>query len=210
MSGIEPAARSWPLRGWLALSLALLASCGPSEGAHAFSLARKADDPWRGPRLSEFRLSERSGGEIALADLAGRPFVLDFIFTTCAGPCPLMSAGMRLLQDELAGTRVALVSVSVDPQVDTLETLRAYAENLGADPERWLFLRGELAQIESLAASVDLPVQRDASAGIGFQVAHSTRLLVVDGEGYVRGYYEGTSPEGRAQAARRARWLADR
>ncbi len=200
-----------PLLPWLlALAAVLNAGCGASEAGGTTSLARDADDPWVGPRLAGFMLTERSGREIALEDLAGHPFVLDFVFTTCAGPCPLMSAGMRALQDHLASTSVRLVSVTVDPRIDTLEVLRGYADRLSADPERWLFLRGAEPEIETLAASVSLALRRDPSAGIGFQVAHSTRLIVVDGAGQVRGYYEGTSPEGRAQAAARARWLEGR
>lgn len=194
----------------LGLVALVAAGCSRESAAGGGSLARAADDAWSGPALSDFRMLERSGAQVALADLAGRPFVLDFVFTTCAGPCPLMSASMRELQGELADVDVRLVSVTVDPETDTLEVLRDYAERFEADPQRWLFLRGDEAALEALAASVALALKRDPTADVGFQVAHSTRLIVVDGAGIVRGYYEGTTPEGRAQAAARARWLARR
>ena len=193
----------------LGLGLILGTGCSRESAAgHSGSLARPADDDWVGPRLAEFAMIERSGREVDQAQLAGRVAVLDFVFTTCAGPCPVMSASMSALQDDLADTDVQLVTVTVDPQTDTLEVLGEYADRFGADPERWLFLRGDDAQLEALASSVALAFQVDPTADVGFQVAHSTRFVVVDGQGYVRGYYDGTTPEGRAQAAARARWLA--
>ena len=153
---------------------------------------------------------ERSGREVTLEGLAGRTLVVDFIFTTCAGPCPIMSAGMAELQSALEGTDVLLVSVTVDPETDTLEVLSEYAERYQADPQRWLFLRGDPEAVGELAASVSLALQRDPGADVGFQVSHSTRLVVVDGEGRVRGYYDGTTAAGREQAAARARWLESR
>jgi protein SCO1/2/putative membrane protein len=200
-------------RAWVGaiLALALAGGCsGESAAGGGGSLARPADDDWAGPELAAFRMVERSGREVTRADLEGRTLVLDFVFSTCAGPCPVMSSGMQGLQQELAGTDVLLVSVTVDPQTDTLEVLREYAERYEADPERWLFLRGDGAQLEALAGSVALALQRDPTADVGFQVSHSTRLVVVDGEGRVRGYYDGTTDAGRAQAAARARWLEAR
>ena len=146
---------------------------------------------------------------MTLADLRGHPFVMDFIFTTCAGPCPVMSAGLSELQDELADTGVRLVSVTVDPETDDVATLAAYAKRFDADPRRWLFLTGDEATIHGIMAALMLAVQRapDGQAELGFQVAHSTRLVVVDADGVARGYYSGEDPDGRAAAAARARFL---
>lgn len=197
---------------WLAaLTLAggLCSVACEQSSAHATpTLERAADDEWVGAQLADFRMPASDGREVALADLAGAPFVLDFIFTTCSGPCPLMSATMSALQDDLAGSPVRLVSVSVDPETDTLAVLGAYAEAHGADLARWSFLRGEEAEVLELATSVSLSAQRNPGADLGMQVAHSSRLLVIDGRGRVRGYYPGTTPQGRAQAAARALWLA--
>jgi protein SCO1/2 len=197
--------------GALALAAALAgAACGRSNAGQESPLAVAADDDYAGPRLADFRMTASDGREVSLDSLAGAPFVLDFVFTTCSGPCPRMTAGMAELQSALADTPVRLVSVSVDPETDTLERLAAYGAERGADFERWHFLRGDEAQVVALAASVSLGVQRDRAADLGMQVAHSTRFLVVDGQGRVRGYYEGTSPEGRAATIARARWLARR
>jgi cytochrome oxidase Cu insertion factor (SCO1/SenC/PrrC family) len=207
---IPPRLRA-PAGALLALALVLGGGCGSESAAGGSgSLARPADDDWAGPELAAFTMVERSGRQVSLADLAGRTLVLDFIFTTCAGPCPVMSAGMQDLQAALEGTEVLLVSVTVDPETDTLEVLREYAGRYEADPERWLFLRGDSEAVGELAASVSLALQRDSGADVGFQVSHSTRLVVVDGAGRVRGYYDGTTRAGREQAAARARWLESR
>lgn len=195
---------------WALLAALALGACGESSARSGASLERAADDEWAGPQLADFRMTASDRREVTLASLAGAPFVLDFVFTTCSGPCPRMSDSMAELQADLADTPVRLVSVSVDPQTDTLERLAAYGSERRADFERWHFLRGDEDQVLALAASVSLAVQRDGAADLGMQVAHSTRFVVVDGEGRVRGYYEGTTPQGRAAAAARARWLAGR
>ena len=204
--------RSLALRaGALALAAALLgAACGETSARQDGAPDYAVDSDWVGPRLADFRMTASDGREVTLASLAGAPFVLDFVFTTCSGPCPRMSASLAELQGELRDTPVQLVSVSVDPETDTLEVLAAYAEAHGADPERWTFLRGDEAAVVELATSVLLPAARNPDADPGMQVAHSSRFVVVDGQGRVRGYYEGTTPEGRAAAAERARWLARR
>jgi protein SCO1/2 len=195
---------------WALLAALLLGACGESEARRGEHLDRAADDAWVGARLADFRMTASDGREVALATLAGAPFVLDFVFTTCTGPCPRMSESMAALQRELADTPVRLVSVSVDPQTDTLDVLAAYAKTHGADPERWHFLRGDERGVLELATSVLLAVQRNPDADAGMRVTHNSRFVVVDGEGRVRGYYEGTTDEGRAAAAARARWLVGR
>jgi len=200
---------------WLVPVVAALTLFGCDEPGVARSgggttLAVEADSDFEGPRLADFELTECSGRTVTRADLAGRPFVLDFIFTTCAGPCPRMSASMEVLQDELAGSDVRLVSVTVDPATDTPAVLAEYAERYGADPERWWFLTGEAEVLYGLARSVHLAAAPDPKAARGFQVSHSTKLLVVDGGGVVRGYYDGDSEAGRLGAIARARHLAGR
>lgn len=197
----------------LAGALACTAGCGDGAAANGGeSLARASSDAWTGAALADFELTERSGRTVTLGDLAGKPFVMDFVFTTCAGPCGTLSTNLRWVQDELAGDDVRLVSVTVDPRIDDPETLARYADELGADPERWLFLTGDEAAIGELMASVHLAMVRapDGEAEPGFQVTHSTKFVVVDGEGVVRGYYDGQDPAGRRAAAKRARWLAGR
>jgi len=200
------------------LALTLAPGCGRESDAMAAdesdqrpaTLDVPADHAYAGPSLAQFELVECRGETVTLEDLRGRPAVLEFMFTTCAGPCPAMTANMSLLQAELAGTDVRLVSISVDPDTDTPEVLRAYSDAYGADPERWWFLTGSEEQMAALAASVYLSVVPDDTpdALVGYQVAHSTKFVVVDAEGVVRGYYDGRSAEGVPGTAARARYLA--
>lgn len=161
--------------------------------------------------VGAFSLTERSGRTVTDRDLEGRVWVVDFFFTTCTGPCPVMAPNMRRLQDELEGTPVRLVSISVDPQIDTPEVLRTYANAYTADPERWWFLTGDAeATYRLIRESFLLAVERASpdQEVLGMQMSHSTRFVVVDQRGDVRGYYDGTTDEGRKAAGARARWLA--
>jgi len=126
------------------------------------------------------------------ADMTGKVWVADFIFTNCAGPCPLLSQRMAKLSKVLPPS-VGLLTVTVDPDEDTSERLREYAKVYGAD-SRWLFLRGGVKQTyELLYAGFKLPMSTDAKAEPGKRVTHSTRLVLVDKNSAIRGYYDGLS-----------------
>lgn len=122
--------------------------------------------------LPDFRLLERSGRAFGLSDLRGKVWVANLFFTRCTDTCALESAELAKLQAELIGEPdVRLVSISVDPEWDTLPLLARYAEQQGADSERWLFLTGHKATIYRLAregfklsvedASTDRPRPRE-------------------------------------------------
>jgi len=98
-----------------------------------------------------FSLVDQNGQTVTNADLRGKIWIADFVFTRCKGPCPLMTARMLEMQKALVKTpEVKLVSVTVDPAHDTPEVLKAYAEANFADPNRWKFLTGDQAVIEKL------------------------------------------------------------
>lgn len=101
--------------------------------------------------VPEFTLRERSGTLVTKADLLGKVWVADFIFTRCADECPLVSQRMARLQAAFA-TQAAfrLVSITVDPEHDTPEVLSRYAANFGAEAQRWLFLTGDKTAIYRL------------------------------------------------------------
>jgi protein SCO1/2 len=159
---------------------------------------RQAELPVLGV-LPAFSLTERSGRMVTRNDLMGRPWVADFIFTRCTGICPLLSARMAGLQESLAGRPdVKLVSISVDPQWDTPEVLARYADRHGADPDQWLFLTGEWDAIRKLVGEgFKLGVSRAKAGEVpdGELVTHSERLVLVDGQGRIRGYYHGTEDD---------------
>jgi cytochrome oxidase Cu insertion factor (SCO1/SenC/PrrC family) len=146
-----------------------------------------------------FSLTERSEETVARSDLEGQVWVADFIFTQCAGPCPLLSSRMSDLQDALRDRPdVRLVSFSVDPENDTPEVLSQYAKRFRADPDRWLFLTGDKTEIYQLVkngfklAVADSSTPESPSPGI---ITHSTRIVLVDRKGRIRGYYHGTESD---------------
>ncbi|MFQ5412630.1 MAG: SCO family protein, partial [Phycisphaerae bacterium] len=142
-------------------------------------------------RVPEFNLIERSGQPLSLSDLQGKVWVADFIFTSCGGPCPIMTRRMGELRRTLkreALSGVLTVSISVDPLRDTPKQLTEYATIHKADDEDWLFLTGGEKEIRDL--SIDgfkLPVEPEAGTD---QITHSTRFVLVDRLGLIRGYYE--------------------
>ena len=147
--------------------------------------------------LPDFSLTERSGKKVTLNDLRGKVWVADFIFTGCAGPCPVMSKRMQTLQAELLRDRkdsVLCVSISVDPVNDTPDVLRDYAETRGADPKRWLFLTGEKKPVRSLVAD-GFKLAAPKTPEEEEELLHSTRFVLVDRKGRIRGYYKCLSDE---------------
>lgn len=156
--------------------------------------------------LPDFKLTERSGKTVQLADLAGKVWVADFFYTTCPGPCPMLSSRLTDLQTQLAGEEsVRLVSISTDPEKDTPEVLQIYADKFKAS-ERWLFLTGNKQAIYDLGnKGFKLSVAEDP-AGTE-PITHSTKLVLVDRAGGVRGFYEGVGEEGSGKLMRDIRKL---
>jgi len=139
--------------------------------------------------VPEFELVNQDGKNFGLRDLRGKIWIADFVYTTCPGPCPMISNRMAELQDPLKNTDVHLVSFSVDPTKDTPQVLRGYAEKLGAEPGRWDFLTGAQSTIYNLSRNGFKLAVSDGSDVKGFPV-HSTRMILVDRHGEIRGYYD--------------------
>lgn len=137
--------------------------------------------------LPDFSLTSDKNAPLAKSDLKGKVWIADFIFTSCAGPCPAMTRSMADVAERLAlYPEVQFVSVSVDPDTDTPDVLSAYGEKFGADPARWHFLTGEMDAIQTLA------VEGFKIGSVDDPVIHSTKFCLVDKAGQIRGYYTGT------------------
>ena len=145
-------------------------------------------------QVPEFALRDQAGRPVTRASLSGSVWVADFIFTRCAGQCPLMSARMQELQQAFAGMpRVRLVSFSVDPAHDDPQTLAAYARRYGATEDRWAFLTGAQDAVWRLSREgFRLGVGEEGSEAE--PITHSTRFALVDPSGMIRGYYEASEP----------------
>jgi protein SCO1/2 len=145
----------------------------PRDGGGEEGAVRAAETA---PRvIPPFQLESMSGEQVTLAELRGRPWVVEFFFTSCP-ICALMNRGFQRLQRELP-PEVRLVSITVDPEHDTREALQAYAARHDADPARWLFLRGELDAV------CDLMEQGFGYLRAANPAMHSLRFALVDAEG---------------------------
>ena len=139
--------------------------------------------------VPSFQLVNQNEQAFGSAQLAGKIWIADFIYTTCPGPCPMISSRMSELQKPLEKTDVHLVSFSVDPEKDTPEVLRGYAEKLQAEPAHWDFLTGPKSTIYKLSHDGFKLAVSDGSDAEGIPV-HSTRMVLVDRHGQIRGYYD--------------------
>lgn len=133
-----------------------------------------------------FVLVDQNDQPITDQTLRGRPWVAAFIFTNCAGPCPMMSSNMRKLQERMPNPNLRLVSFTVDPARDTPEVLKQYAATLGADESRWSFVTGSEEAMTELARGMLMPREPSPDSS---DVMHSTKFLLVGAEGAVRGIY---------------------
>ncbi|MFQ5462913.1 MAG: SCO family protein [Phycisphaerae bacterium] len=151
------------------------------------------------PRIKpvpEFALTEASGATVTRDTLLGSPWVADFIFTSCPGPCPKLSQRMLAIQRALirAGVSGRLVSFSVDPQRDRPSVLQKYAQRFKANSDRWWFLTGE--DEESMWNLVSEGFLQAVFAGDeDHHVEHSTYLIVVGKSGYIRSVHQGLDPD---------------
>lgn len=137
-------------------------------------------------------------------DLLGRAWIADFVYTRCAGPCPMLTASMAGLQKRVPAS-VGLLSFTVDPDHDSPEVLTAYARRFSADPRRWSFVTGDRPALARLfREGFQLPVVADPSAPPGLTVTHSTRFVLIDSAARVRGYYDGEDPAALDRLARDA------
>lgn len=144
-------------------------------------------------RLGDFALLDQRGRTVTEEDLDGEVVVANFFYASCAALCPVLQRSMGRVQAAfLADDRVRLVSHTIDPETDTVERLAAYGETHGMVPGKWYLLTGERADVVALAAGsyfVDLaevPLDDDRA------VRHAEEIFLLDGEGRIRGVYNGS------------------
>ena len=142
-----------------------------------------------------------------LRTLRGRAWIANFVYTRCAGPCPMLTANMAGLQKKLP-SKIGLLSFTVDPDHDSPEVLTLYARKFSADPQRWFFLTGEKADMIRLVRDgFLLPVVENAAAQPGERIAHSTKMVLVDSQARVLGWYDGDDAAALDRLAADARKL---
>jgi protein SCO1/2 len=145
--------------------------------------------------VPDMELIERSGETVRLSDLRGKVWVAGFIFTRCHETCPMITGIMAQLRAELPSD-VQMVSITVDPRYDSPDVLRDYARNYKAGDD-WWFLTGprdELYELIIEGFKLGVRENSDPEKLPGERIIHSTRLVVVDRNGEIRGYYDSTDP----------------
>lgn len=187
-----------PVKIWISFLLLAVAA----YGGYLLWKNRAADEPVRnygqqpvqlaGFEVGDFTLTERSGKEFHASDMKGEVWVVSFFFGDCAQACVTLNNNIAdMLKNELAEVPVRFVSITVDPRKDTPARLREYAGNYTGgqiDPDRWLFLTdpdGDVETIKEISANFKLAFSK---------LMHSDRMIVIDQNGVVQGYYQSSFP----------------
>ncbi len=154
-----------------------------------------------------FLLTDHHGRPISRDQLAGSVWIADFIFTRCAGQCPMMSAQLAALQKAFAGVAgMQFISFTVDPDHDTPTILSEYARHYAAEAARWRLVTGSKQALYTLAqAGFRLGVGEDGSPVE--PITHSVRFVLVDHAGRIRGYYDATDAQAMGRLQQDARRL---
>lgn len=144
---------------------------------------------WKGKHVGAFSLTERSGKTITNSDLLGKPNIVCFIFTHCAGPCTDVTRSMTEMQSWLKAAKIdaRLVTFTVDPKRDTPARLARYAEAFGAGKD-WWFLTGDEDRIYPLIRDTfgqEVHQQTGADRKPGWEVFHTTAVMLVDPKGRI-------------------------
>lgn len=145
--------------------------------------------------LPKFELRDQFGKRFGTDELAGKVWVANFIFTRCPTICPAFTEKMAKLQyrSRNLGDAIHLVSFSVDPDFDTPERLRAYADAHHASPRLWSFLTGSYDDVKkTVVDGLKIAMGRDPQGtdGAFLGIFHGTHFVLVDQKGRIRGYYD--------------------
>jgi protein SCO1/2 len=138
----------------------------------------------------DFSLVNLKGERVSLKDLQGKIKIISFIYTSCPDACPIVTGKLSKLQEilkreGLLGEKVEIISISLDPEYDTVEKLRKYAEGFKAENNGWLFLRGTEEETKKVLSDYDIWVKRLDDGTID----HVMRVYLVDGEDKIREIY---------------------
>lgn len=145
-------------------------------------------------QVPSFTMTDSQGRAFHRAALAGKVWIADFIYTNCPAECPVMTAQMHKLAKRVAGKEdVRLVSISVDPAHDSPPVLNAFARRFGGPTNQWIFLTGSPATVHLIA------YQTFHVGDVIGKIEHSTKFVLVDKKGDIRGYYSSFYQDDLAQ-----------
>ncbi len=147
--------------------------------------------------VPDFKFKDQYGNEVTQKQLDGGVYVADFFFTTCGSICPKMSNQLERVQDMFKDNQhVKIISHTVDPETDSVSVLAAYAKLHNATKDKWYFVTGDKQSLYDLGQKgYFISTLQDTTLPIEDQFIHSEKLILVDKEKHIRGYYNGTDPK---------------
>ena len=149
--------------------------------------------------VEDFKFENQLGQTVSLADLPGKVVVADFFFTRCPSICPKLTVNIRKLQDALASkdefkqlnpSFIQFLSFSVDPERDSVPVLKSYGDKYGINPGLWWLLTGPKKQIYDFSMN-ELKLGLADGEGVDSNFIHTQKIVLLDKEHVVRGYYNG-------------------
>ena len=176
--------------------IALLQACLPGEPDRLPYIGRMEiiDGDTMYHKIPPFRFVNQDSQWVTNSDFANQIYIADFFFTSCPSICPIVKKQMlRIFDIYKDDDRFMMLSHSIDTKRDTVGHLKRYAQNLEVDNGRWYFLTGKDEEIFDIADAYFVSAFADPDAPGGFD--HSGRIILVDQEGHVRAYCDGTDPE---------------
>lgn len=182
--------------GWVASALWICLFSAPSAGAaaHEAQHGKAAQRTELRAPVRNFTLTDQSGRQFRLDSIHGKIILIDFAYTTCADVCPLMTAALRTVQTNLTATehsKVYLLTITTDPEVDVPKVLAAYARRYHADLSNWAFLTGDELSLRQVWNNFHVKVKRKARGLID----HTALTAVIDQSGAMRFAYHGAAPD---------------
>jgi protein SCO1/2 len=148
-------------------------------------------------RILDFTLINQLGDTVSLSDVEGSILIVDFFFTRCATICPLLTSNLKLIHDRLPDG-VRILSHSVTPIADSVSVISSYADKYGANPSLWWFLTGRKDEIYKLARKSYFACLDEGDGGYQ-DFVHTENVVLVDTQGRLRGFYDGTKEEDISQ-----------
>src|ERR1700722_126765 len=169
----------------LVIVIAITSSLFAAAGCHSDS-----QDAATASVLTDTKLVDQNGNTVDIASLKGKPLVVDFIYTSCPGPCLMETAkfanvALRLGKD--LGSKVTLVSISVDPEHDGPKQVLDYSRQQGADEKGWYFLTGGPGDVDRALAGFKLSRQVEPDGSVG----HLVDMMLVGPDGRLIREYNG-------------------
>jgi protein SCO1/2 len=173
------------------LATVALAWVGLTAVSHEIAPEASQEQPL--PRIAPapaFTLTSQDGARVSLADFRGKVVAVTFIYTLCTATCPVLTPMLAMVQDRLGGDfgrKIVFVSITLDPEHDTPELLRLYAQAYGADLGGWAFLTGSQDDVRDLTSRYGVFSRKNANG----EVDHSSLTSIVDARGILRVQYVG-------------------